>query len=191
MVIKNILPFSHSLLEQTIQPGDFVIDGTAGNGNDTLFLAKLVGKDGKVFAFDIQKEAIERTRKRLEMEKEIEQVTLFLSGHERMKQQIPKKYHGKIAAGIFNLGYLPRGDHSIVTKANSTIEAVKQLLEMLKPGGIIVLVVYHGHPEGKQEKDELLSFSKTIDQNKADVLLYTFLNRKNNPPFIIAIEKKN
>ncbi|WAA10065.1 tRNA (mnm(5)s(2)U34)-methyltransferase [Fervidibacillus albus] len=190
MVIKNILPFSHTLLEEAIQPGDVVIDATAGNGNDTLFLAKRVGKTGKVFAFDIQNAAIKRTEQRLKDEKAFEQTTLFLCGHERMKQQIPEQYHGKIAAGIFNLGYLPKGDHSIVTKPESTIEAVNQLFQLLKIGGIIVLVIYPGHPEGKEEKDRLLPFFQSIDQNKADVLLYQFLNRKNDPPFIVAIEKK-
>lgn len=41
------------------------IDLTCGNGYDTLFLSNLAGISGCVKAFDIQEEAIERTKKLL------------------------------------------------------------------------------------------------------------------------------
>ncbi len=190
MKLMNILPFAHDLLKKAASTGDAVIDATVGNGNDTLFLAELVGPAGKVFGFDIQEEAIRRTRERLEKHGQTKQVVLFNRGHEHVKECIPPEYSGKIKAAVFNLGYLPKGDHSIVTKPETTIEAVRQILDILAEEGLIVLVIYHGHPEGKIERDAILEFVKQIDQQKAHVLKYQFINQKNNPPFIIAIEKR-
>lgn len=190
MKIEKILPFSHTLIKKAAGAGDIVVDATVGNGNDTLFLAELTGPNGMVFGFDIQKEAIERTKEKLMKNGICDRVALFNCGHEHIKNRIPTQFHGKIKAAIFNLGYLPKGDHSIVTKPETTIEAVKQLLELMASEGIIVLVVYHGHPGGKFEKDALLEFAANLDQQKAHVLLYQFLNQKNDPPFIVAIEKR-
>ena len=75
-------------------------------------------------------------------------MTLFQHGHENIKECIPANFHGKVTGAIFNLGYLPGGDKSIVTKPSTTISAIEQLLEIMAPEGIIVFVIYHGHPEG-------------------------------------------
>jgi hypothetical protein len=107
-----------------------------------------------------------------------------------MQAKLPDEVSGKLAAAVFNLGYLPGGDKQITTLGMSTIEAVNQLLTLMKQGGIIVLVVYHGHEEGKAEKDEVMSFVSEIDQAAAHVLQYQFINQKNSPPFIVAIEKR-
>lgn len=188
MKLDKILPFSHHLIKKATSTGDVVVDATVGNGNDTLFLAELVGPTGTVFGFDIQDEAINQTKNRLIQHDKVTNVHLFRVGHENVQSCIPNEFHGKIKAAIFNLGYLPKGDHSIVTKPTTTIAAIEQLLEIMDKEGIIVLVIYHGHPEGKNEKDALLEYVTHIDQNRAHVLLYQFLNQKNDPPFIVAIE---
>ena len=72
-----------------------------------------------------------------------------------LKESIPFEYHGKITGAIFNLGYLPGGDKTIVTKPETTISAIEQLFTIMAPEGIIVLVIYHGHPEGAVERDML------------------------------------
>ena len=77
MKLERVLPYSHSLMKKAATTGDFVIDATVGNGNDTLFLAQLVGESGKVFGFDIQEEAIERTKARLQEAKLADVVELF------------------------------------------------------------------------------------------------------------------
>ena len=61
----NTLSLVHAHLRSWIHAGDFVIDATAGNGKDTEFLCGLVGREGKVLAFDIQEQAVENTKKRL------------------------------------------------------------------------------------------------------------------------------
>ena len=188
MKLDRILPFARLLLEKAISPGDVAIDGTMGNGHDTLFLAKLVGEKGHVYSFDIQESALEQTKARLEENEMANNVTLIHAGHEHVKSRIPEK--SEIAGAIFNLGYLPGGNKEIITTAPTTISSVEQILEMMKPEGIIVLVIYHGHPGGDIERDEILQFARALPQDTAHVLEYRFLNQKNNPPFIVAIEKR-
>jgi SAM-dependent methyltransferase len=190
MKLTRILPFARTLMDLAVQEGNIAVDATVGNGHDTLYLAKRVGKTGHVFGFDIQAEAIENTANRLKEHDSFEQVTLFQASHDELIKKIPKYYHGKITGAIFNLGYLPGGDKRIVTKPDSTIRAVDQLLQIMAPEGIIVLVIYHGHPEGAIERDVLLEYVQTLDQQKAHVLRYEFINQINNPPFIVAIEKR-
>ncbi|MBB2480887.1 methyltransferase domain-containing protein [Bacillus sp. APMAM] len=190
MKLQRILNFAHSLLQSAVSNGDIVVDATVGNGHDTEMLAKLVGDSGHVFGFDIQEEAIANTQVRLADHKLNSRVTLFAKGHETLKESIPDKFHPFITAAIFNLGYLPGGSKNIVTHGNTTISAIEQLLEIMPKEGIIILVVYHGHPEGAVERDELLQYVTKLDQKKAHVLKYEFINQINNPPFIIAIEKR-
>ncbi|MGJ7920357.1 class I SAM-dependent methyltransferase [Neobacillus sp. LXY-4] len=190
MKLERVLPFARNLLESAVGPGDIAVDATLGNGHDTAFLAKLVGETGRVYGFDIQSDAIASTGFRLDELGLTERVVLFHKGHENILSSVPKEQFGKVRGAIFNLGYLPGGDKSIVTKSNTTIAAVEQLLEIMAPEALIVLVIYHGHEEGVQERDELLQFVKQLDQKKAHVLQYQFINQVNHPPFIIAIEKR-
>ncbi|MCT8137253.1 methyltransferase domain-containing protein [Anaerobacillus sp. CMMVII] len=190
MNVLGILPFARQLLQNVVSKGDSVIDGTAGNGHDTLFLAQLVGEAGRVYAFDIQETAICKTKERLLEHNALTQVTLFQKGHQEANGLVPANVHGNLAGAIFNLGYLPGGDKSIVTTPETTLKAIHDIFLMLKKGGIIVLVVYHGHEEGKKEKAQLLDYVSNINQTDGHVLSYQFLNQKNNPPFIVAIEKR-
>ncbi len=190
MKLERILPFARLLLEKAISKGDYAVDATAGNGHDTLFLTKLVGENGHVFSFDIQEQAIQETKKRLQDHDADHLATLFLNSHAQLKELLPAESHNKVTGAVFNLGYLPGGDKQIVTLSHSTIAAIEQLLDIMAVEGIIVLVVYHGHPEGAIEKDELMKYVTSLPQDKAHVLHYGFMNQVNAPPFIIAIEKR-
>ncbi|MFS0613950.1 class I SAM-dependent methyltransferase [Lederbergia ruris] len=190
MGIEPILTYVRSLLTRTVQKDDMVVDATVGNGHDTVFLAKLVGENGKVYGFDIQAQAIEQTMKRLRTENIEGHVELFQTGHEHVASYLSTKNQGQLAAAIFNLGYLPKGDKAIVTKPKTTITAIEQLLPLLKVGGILVLVVYHGHEGGAEERDALLEYVSSLDQEFFHVLQYAFLNQRNHPPFALAIEKR-
>ncbi|MEH7298835.1 class I SAM-dependent methyltransferase [Neobacillus drentensis] len=190
MKMDRILPFARNLLEKAVKPGDIVIDATLGNGHDTVFLAGLVGDSGKVYGFDVQEVAIAASKDRIQQHGLSERVELFHEGHENISRLIPTIHHGKVTGAIFNLGYLPGSDKSIVTRPETTISAIEQLLEMMTPEGIIVLVIYHGHVEGAIERDSLLHYCQQLDQKKAHVLQYQFINQQNNPPFIVALEKR-
>jgi len=183
MTLDRILPFTKYLLQKAITPGDTAIDATCGNGNDTLYLSGLVGKSGKVFAFDIQKDAIETTTTKL-AEMEIKNVHLIHDGHENVLNYISSE----ISTAIFNLGYLPGSDKTITTNGDTTWKAVVDILGLLKIGGIIILVIYHGHESGKVERDRIESSITTLESGATSVLRYEFLN-KENAPYILAIEK--
>ncbi|SFA39716.1 Putative rRNA methylase [Parageobacillus thermantarcticus] len=191
MKLAKILPFTRTLMDLAVNEGDIAVDATVGNGHDTLYLAQRVGESGHVFGFDIQKEAIAATTARLQEHNMLKRVTLFQASHDQLIEKIPAIYHGRITGAMFNLGYLPGGDKRIVTKPDSTIRAIEQLLQIMAKEGIIVIVVYHGHPEGAVERDALLHYTKAIDQKRAHVLKYEFINQMNNPPFIIALEKRS
>lgn len=190
MKLERILPFARFLLQKAVSEGDIAVDATMGNGHDTCFLADLVGEDGHVFSFDIQDTALTNTKERLGKEQLENRVTLCQTSHANVVDTIPEEQHGAITGAIFNLGYLPGGDKQVVTKSNSTLKAIEGLLQIMKPEGIIVLVIYHGHEEGKIERDDLLAYVHDLEQEQAHVLQYGFINQKNNPPFIIAIEKR-
>jgi len=184
MRLQRVIQYAQTLLGHSIEKGEIAVDGTAGNGHDTLFLSQLVGESGHVYAFDVQQQAVDATQSRL-TEHGVTNATVILDGHENVANYVGNE----IAGAIFNLGYLPGADHSIVTKGNTTIVAIEQLLQLLKVGGIIVLVIYHGHEGGKEERDEVLRFVSSLPQKYVHVLRYEFINQQNDPPFIVAMEK--
>ena len=161
-----------------------MVDATCGNGNDTLFLDALVGENGTVFAFDIQKCAIESTKKRLEEKGICKNIHFILDGHENLSKYLANK---KADAFIFNLGYLPKGDHSIQTKADTTILAIKDALIHLNKEGIILICIYHGKDSGFLERDQVLDFLKTLDSHLYNVIIHDYSNKPNNPPILAAI----
>ncbi|MFD1030336.1 class I SAM-dependent methyltransferase [Metaplanococcus flavidus] len=183
MTLMRVLPFTKFLLEQTVTEGDNVIDATAGNGHDTLFLAQMVGDAGKVYAFDIQENAVQATRNRV---KEFSNVEVILDSHAKIEQYVKEE----IGAAVFNLGYLPKGDHSIITKSETTLSAIRQCIQLLKDNGLVVIVIYSGHEGGSEERDAVLDYVQHLPQTKFDVLKYQFINQQHSPPFLVAIEKK-
>ncbi len=187
-MLKGILQYAHTLLDKSVNKGETVIDATCGNGHDTLFLSKLVGEEGHVLAFDIQQQAITNTKKRLEQNKRTN-VSLIHDSHAHIEKYIQLEKHGPIGGAIFNLGYLPRSDKTVITKGDTTVQAMKAILKVLKKDGLIVAVIYHGHEGGEEEKNEVLQFTSALDQKEYKVIKYGFINQKNNPPFIVAIQK--
>lgn len=183
-LLHRVLPFSKRLIEKTVLPGETVIDATAGNGNDTFFLAAHVGENGHVYAFDIQQQALDATAARLDSLNN--RVTLVLDSH----ANVDKYVQGPVSGAMFNLGYLPHGDDlSVVTKPGTTIEAIHKLLGLLKKDGIITISVYDGHDGGKEERDALLAYVKSLHQAEVHVARYELLNQRRNPPFLLALEK--
>lgn len=187
-MLQNALHFSHTLLEETVKVGDTVIDATVGNGNDTLKLAELVKNEGKVYGYDVQEQAIETARLKLDNENLSAPVELMWMGHEHIADLSLDE--SSVSAVVFNLGYLPSGDKSIITLPETTLKAVEASLPLLKKGGIISLMIYHGHAGGTEEKDAVNDYVSQLPQKHFNVLHYGFINQKNNPPFLIVIEKK-
>lgn len=175
--------FTEYYINCYISPGDVVIDATTGNGNDTLKLCNAVGKNGKVYAFDIQKSALNSTKKLLDDNGL--NALLIHDSHSNLDFYIKEKVKGV----IFNLGYLPGGDHTIQTKGITTTEAIEKSLNILDDDGFICITVYYGKNSGTEEKDILMEYLKHINHKKYTVLVHDFYNRPNNPPLTVVITK--
>lgn len=184
--LTKITDINKLYIENAISEGDVVVDATMGNGYDTKYLAEKVGDVGFVYSFDIQEAAIKSTRKKLEKSNLINRVNLILDGHENMDKYVKEE----VSCVLFNLGYLPRADHNVITKPNTTIKAIEHSLKLLKPHGIISIAIYTGHEGGMEEKNSVYDFVKNLDQNEFNVLESGFINQINNPPQLILIEKK-
>ena len=141
---------AHAIIRQVVRLGDVAIDATAGNGHDTKFLAELVGATGHVYAIDIQPEALRRTVALLN-DAALSHVHLAQRDHAELKEFIPEQNHGHVAAVMFNLGYLPGGNRSLATRTDSTLAAIRSALEMLRPDGVLTVIVYPGHSGGDDE----------------------------------------
>ncbi len=164
--------------------GGNVIDATAGNGFDTLKLCRAVGENGRVYAFDIQKSALSETERKL-IEQGFSNATLICDSHSVLDKYVKEPVDGV----VFNLGYLPGGDHSLQTKSETTIEAIKKSLVLLKNTGFISVTVYYGKNSGTDEKERVMEFLKTLDYKNYTVLVHDFYNRPNNPPITVIITK--
>lgn len=188
--MKQIIPFAHSLLDETVSKGSVVVDATLGNGHDSLFLSELVGEDGHVYSFDIQEAAIHQSEK-LFAEHGIHNVTTIFSGHEKASEVLGKRFVESIDGCIFNLGFLPGSDKAVTTNSSTTIEAINQIFSLLKPERYIVIVIYPGHEEGQAEKNELLTYLEDFPAKQADIIRYQMVNRSEKAPFVVALFKKN
>ena len=174
----------HFILEH-LKEGDTAVDFTMGNGGDTLFLTKTVGKTGKVYAFDIQEAALVSTEKHLKENGAPENYELICASHHRVKEFVKEP----IKAGMFNLGYLPRsGNKSLYTMRETTMPAVEAAIDLLLPDGVLIIAIYPGHEEGALEGDMLREYFKTLSRFKICASEFHILNSPTSPYFFL-IEK--
>lgn len=196
MGFLSVLSFAHKLIGERLHPGDIAADATAGTGADTLFLAKACGPRGRVYAFDIQAEALDLTRARLEREtaaaaETLSAVTLLQRSHEEMEAALPAELHGKLGAVMFNLGYLPAegADPTLITYTPSTLKALDASVRLLRPRGIVTAVLYPGHPGGDEEAAAVEAWAASLPQPAGQAVIYRQL-QKPASPYLIAIEKR-
>lgn len=172
-IVDEVL--SHNFL------GKIAVDATVGKGNDTLKLLEAVGRDGFVYGFDVQEEAINKTKDLL---KDFDNFKLFLDSHaniDRLKS---------FDLVIYNLGFLPGSDKKITTLRDSTIESLKKATDRINEAGIIIVVSYLGHENSFEEREGVDEFLKSLDQKIFKVEKREFYNQKHNPPIVYLIEKK-
>lgn len=87
---NNAVSIAKYICENTLEFGDIAVDCTLGKGHDTILLANLVGNEGKVISFDIQKEAIDKTKEKLK-DIDYKNITLINDGHENLDRYIQRK----------------------------------------------------------------------------------------------------
>ncbi|MDQ0160908.1 class I SAM-dependent methyltransferase [Alkalibacillus salilacus] len=187
--MKQIIPFAHQWISDTLKSGDIAVDATLGNGHDSVALSKEVGSNGLIYSFDIQQSAIDQAQS-LFTQSNINNITSIKLGHEQAKDYLIEQGITSIGGVIFNLGFLPGGDESITTQADSTIQAIEGLFELLMPHRMIVIVIYPGHDSGQIEKDLLIQHLQNQPAAKMDVAMYHMVNRSNKAPFVVGLYKK-
>lgn len=178
--------WAKEMIENAVFSGACVIDATMGNGHDTAWLCELVGESGKVYAFDVQQEAVKRTAERLEQAGYRQRAELFCLGHEHMAEVI----HQQADAIVFNLGWLPGAEHGVTTQTSTTLLAVEAALSLLKEEAIMTICIYPGHEEGTKELHALLEWAAKLDDRRYDAMIKCYVNQPNDPPRMLAIRKK-
>lgn len=176
---------SHFFLGQRLQPGDVVIDATCGTGKDTLFLAQCIAPAGRVYAFDIDRRALQQTDQLL-IDTEVRScVELISVGHEHLADKVPEP----VKAAVFNLGYLPGTEDSRTTNKDTTVPALNAALSLLCPGGIITVCIYTGHEGGLEEAEAVEEWAAGLVPKKFNVWRSRQLNRPPTAPYLVVIER--
>ena len=184
-LVISVCDMIHRESEKVLFEGAVAVDGTMGNGFDTLFLCEKVGKNGKVYGFDIQTSALENTKQLLKNNDCVEQAVLIEDSHHRIDEYVKTN----IDCAIFNLGYLPKGDHLITTKKDTTVCALEKTLSLLNPGGAVFIALYWGHPGGEEERSAVEEFAGNLPSSQWDVSETSFLNKR-KAPLMMVIQKK-
>ena len=185
--LKSARYLAAEVLGRALREGDTAVDATMGNGHDTELLCRRVGESGAVYAFDVQEDAVRSTARRLEDTGLSGRARLFCLGHEHLAATVP----GPVSAVVFNLGWLPGGDHRVTTRTETTLSAVAQALDLLKPAGVLVLCVYPGHPEGERELEALTRLLSQLPPRQHNVLRQTFINAGPGAPVCFVVQRQN
>ncbi len=172
-------------IECVLQPGEWAVDATMGNGWDTLFLAQTVGERGRVFAFDVQEAALEKTRRRLDEAGVLARCQLLLQSH----QEIAQTVSGELGAVMFNLGYLPYADRSVITQEESTLAALRGAASLVRVGGIMTVICYRGHPGGSEEADAVWRWAQEMGGREFEYQGPSEIPATEQP-FLLSLQKK-
>jgi ubiquinone/menaquinone biosynthesis C-methylase UbiE len=174
---------AQEILRPMIRPGDRVIDATAGNGHDTVFLAECVGPTGKVLAFDVQEAALVSARTRVADSAWVE---FFHESHGKMNLHAGD---GSVAVVMFNLGYLPGEDHELTTEAAETLSALEIAARLLKSGGALSVIGYPGHPAGAVEAAAVETWVTGLAADGWRVAKYGAVGTRRAAPFLLLAVK--
>eukprot|EP00752_Nemacystus_decipiens_P001247 g1246.t1 len=178
---------AHLLWRQVAGPGDTVIDCTAGNGHDSLELAKTIAlKDGlgSLYIMDVQERALDATRERLRSElgeMALKRSTLINGNFRDMPPELEPM---SVQLVVYNLGWLPGGDKSITTKLEDTLESIKAAKGLVNHGGMISVMLYRGHAEGKRESEAVREYAAGLAHSQWRVFVHERINRPDAPELL-------
>ena len=181
---RGCLTLARGVWSDALRPGDIAVDATCGNGNDAAELATILARRaseapassavGRLVALDIQPAALDATRARLDDAlrdfgaAERPHVELLLHDHASFP---PSLAPGSVRLVVYNLGYLPHGDHSRTTTAEGTVRSLQAATELLCVGGMITAVSYPAHPEGVREAAAVHDAFARLDKHRWRVLV--------------------
>ncbi len=182
----SVTEIVHDLVSPHLKAGDTALDGTTGNGHDTLFLTQGVGPTGRVFAWDIQPLAIERTAALLASHG-ISWVELILRNH----TDIEAIRGTHFAAAIFNLGYLPASNRTTITTAADSVRAIRAAAERLAPGGILTVLAYTGHAGGLAEAEAVGDSLRALLAGEYESHEEAFAPGRTTPPRLFVLRRRS
>lgn len=193
--LTRIVSWSQQLVAEVLAPGDLAVDLTAGRGRDTLALARAVGPQGQVVAFDLQRAALDQTASLLQEQG-------FAARCWPAGQRLPRQTgiflvqacHSSLSsitgdaprAIMANLGYLPGGDPALVTRPLSTVAALRGALDLLAAGGRLAVTVYPGHPGGLEEGRLVEELLGSLPGDRWQVLSLRVANVEVAPYLLVA-----
>ncbi len=183
--LRGPVPLSHLFLHNFVRDGNSAVDATCGNGHDTLLLAHLVGTRGHVWSFDIQRMALEESGRRVAEAGLESRVTLLQNGHEELALHVT----GPVQIVLFNLGYCPGGDRSVITRPETTGIALEQSLQLLAPGGVVLVTVYPGHSGGGDEQLAVEGWAVGLDPRVYHSWRMGQTNVKQGAPYLLLVQK--
>lgn len=189
-LLKRNTELVKEVMRRVIKENDLCIDATLGDGNDSLYMYNL---NAKVMSFDIQDEAITSSRN-LFLENNIKlddnkRIKFILDSHSNIDKYLNE--NDKIKFATFNLGYLPSGDKSIITKYDSTISAIDKILNYLDKDGVISIICYYEHDGGLEEKTHVDDYLKKLDNKKYEVVKLDKYNEERKVPITYFVYNKH
>lgn len=185
MQILNPVSIAHKLIQHRVCDAEIIVDATAGKGNDTLYFAENSLETAQIYAFDIQAFALDCTREKLKEKGLDKKVKLILDSHSNIKQYVSQN----VDVAIFNLGYLPGGNHEITTTVDTTIPAIKIIIQLLSVGGVVSITAYPGHENGNVEHTYLIEFLSKLPMKNYTVSCWSMINHTSTAPVVYLIEK--
>jgi hypothetical protein len=186
---QSHLKLVHTFLDQILGKGDIAIDATCGNGHDSVFLAKRVLSTtddglvcrGRLYCIDIQASAVKATTQALRAllsPVEMTGVRIIHQSHATFPKEICPR---SVRAVVYNLGYLPGSDKSIITRAEDTIQSIQNALDLVSVSGMVCVTCYRGHPGGSEETEAVGSLARSLPPSAWSVYLHEPANRPVSP----------
>ena len=177
-----------------------LLDATCGNGHDSLFLLSQAPPQARLLCLDVQQTALVATRSRLEAAGLAVRADFLLRGHqelgailpphlERLAEASGNSVKARLGCACFNLGWLPGGDKTLVTRTADSLRALESVLKMLAPQGCISLHCYTGHPGGQEEADALRARVASLPPRQWRVLCAADANRSSQGESLLVLER--
>eukprot|EP00172_Hildenbrandia_rubra_P004604 Plantae.Rhodophyta-Hildenbrandia_rubra.ctg9640.p1 GENE.Plantae.Rhodophyta-Hildenbrandia_rubra.ctg9640~~Plantae.Rhodophyta-Hildenbrandia_rubra.ctg9640.p1 ORF type:complete len:363 (+),score=91.73 Plantae.Rhodophyta-Hildenbrandia_rubra.ctg9640:2470-3558(+) len=166
--------------------GDNVVDATCGNGKDSVDLLKMLRRagEGMLICVDLQNDAIENTKTTIAEERHGDVVVEF---HQMSHESFPTSIKPEtVALVVYNLGFLPGGDESLITMPETTLKSLDAATKLLRPFGMISVMLYQGHEGGMEEKRKVLEWSKQLDSATWSCTHFEWTNRHDAPSLLLV-----
>ena len=185
VALQQQVMMARGFWKEVVSYDDVVVDATCGNGKDSVELLKLLRREGgkKLVCVDVQEEAVQNTKGLLQDEwKGDVDIEYYQQSHETFPESLKQS---TVALVVYNLGYLPGGDDGTITRPDATIKSLDAAIALLRPLGMISLMLYEGHEGGKEEKERILEWARQLDSAMWNACHFDWSNRQKAPSLLL------